>query len=80
VVRLDDQGPNRVVPKVFEDGPMNLARTRRGLMVHDRNCQYARNGLPWLWADDRAAFEVRLVVETLGYFTCKFCNPLGVHR
>jgi hypothetical protein len=57
---------------------MRLARTQRGTMIHDRNCRYARNALPWVWADDKSAFEVYDVKLTFGYRMCGHCKPLGV--
>ena len=80
VVRLDGCGSNRVVPTVFEDGPMNLARTQRGLMIHRRDCRYAHNGIPWLWADDKDAYDVWQFVRVFGYRTCRQCDPLDTHR
>lgn len=55
---------------------MNLARTQRGTMIHDRNCRYARGGTAWLWADDKKPYDVWQFVRVFGYDTCKTCKPL----
>ena len=55
---------------------MNLSRTKRGTMIHTRDCRHARNGVPWLWADDKSVHEVIRWAEYAGYQTCLHCKPL----
>lgn len=60
---------------------MNLSRTKRGTVVHDRDCRYANGvtstALPWEWADTQPKERVLAVIITMGYRMCLHCHPLG---
>jgi hypothetical protein len=66
------------------DTMMNLARTRKGRMVHRRDCpqiirynMFQTHAVPWLWADDKTEAEVATWIVRLNYSTCKHCNPIA---
>jgi hypothetical protein len=55
----------------------HLVRSRSGTMIHRDICRHARKGVPWVWADDASADEIRAAAGQFGYHYCIHCKPEG---
>jgi hypothetical protein len=59
---------------------MRLRRSADGMTIHYEGCAHAHGSIPWLWAKYQTWAHIREVITQFGYRTCKYCDPMGLHR
>ena len=55
---------------------IDLVRTRGGLVIHRKDCQYAGTGLPWNWAAEKTPDEILNAMDQYGIRACLKCRPI----
>lgn len=60
---------------------VRLIRTRRGKVVHRKDCVQgakAKRWTDWAWAIDKEYWQVLEAVLEFGYHCCRKCEPMRV--